>query len=363
MFDLDVVHQIALEMAPADWDRLRADRSGARYPATVVFDGQRLETIGVRQKGVSSRSMGTPGLSLKFDELVAGQRLHGLDRLVLDNSLEDASLLNKHLIYGLYRRAGLPAARLSYGVVTVNGRFLGVYLVKEAIDREFLACAFGREHRRGNLYEGQETDFATDPMRVELKHEQEEGRRRDDLLALAALLSAPPASDFPARLATLVDVDQVLTAYAIEAVMANIDNYHYNSNNYYLYANPRDGRFVLIPHGADHLFDINDHGGIRLNATFDPYRLPADPPFWHAGRLAVRLREHPALDARFRQAVTRVARELWNRQRLEAEVTRIETLLHRSPLITDLRSFDAFLPLVRELIANRTTFLQSHVKP
>lgn len=351
VFDPSVLHRIDIEVDAAYLDALEHDRDD-RVPCTFTFDGVTIADAAIRQKGgIGSVSTlaDKPAFSVKFDELVAGQELHGLDKLVLNNAVQDDSLLHEHLGYDVYRRAGIPAHRTSFGVVTLNGFTYGIYVINEAVDRQFLGRNFGRDHRFGNLYEAACcADFATNPDAVELKHEVDENRSRDDLRALAALVVDTPDAELEAALDGAIDLDGFLTGLAIDAAFIHWDSYAYNTNNYYMFHNPADDRFVFLPHGMDQLL---------RGADFNPFpSLPGSTE--PVGVLARRVLAHPALYARWQAAMDRVMADAFDLDAMNARIDQAAATLRSAPdaderTLADLERFEAELERTRALLAER----------
>jgi hypothetical protein len=346
-FTLDVLHEVDITVDPVYWDALENDTEN-RIPCTFVFDGETLENVGIRKKGgigsVSSLN-DKPGFSLKFNEFVMGQRLGPVRRLILNNAIQDPTLLSEHLGYEIARRAGLAAPRTSHARVTLNQRTLGIYVVKEAINKDFLAPAFGNGD--GNLYEGPYgADFGTAPETLELKDELEEMRTRDDLFAFAAGFAAVPDTGLRDYLAARLDLPAFLTFYAVDAATNHWDGYAYNINNYYLYHRPSDDRFVPIHHGMDQLFQ---------DLGFDPQTFPN-------GSVTARLRSVPELDAEFRTALAAVAAS-WDVAALQARVDQAAVVIRSASGQTDERTqsdlavFEGFLEGVRGGVAQRRAVL------
>jgi hypothetical protein len=370
VLSLAVFHQIALEVSPADLPALLNDRTKT-VPCKIVYDGRELPLSTAHRKGLTSGSSTKPSLVVKFDEVNKKQNLGGLDKLVLNNAKQDPSFLNEHLAYEVYRLAGLPAPRTAHGVVTINGKTYGLYVVQEATDKQFLARWFTPAYRHGNLYEGGLRDFVADqtlgrwPNELDLKNEVEEQRTRDDIIALANVVKTAPDAEYEARLGQRLDFKAFLTAFAIDMILGNWDDYFYASNNYYLYNNPRDGRFVLIPHGADWLFSPRDSFPTsRPLATLDPFvplaslRAGVGP-----GRMAARVRAIPALEAKLRAEVARVIRQVWDVPKLRARLGRAEATIrgHKTSdarLLADVASFEKQLPVMRELLEARKLHMQ-----
>src|SRR6185369_9004699 len=124
---------------------------------TVTEAGVRYDDVAVRLKG----SVGSfrpiddkPSFTLDFARFHPGQKFHGLRRIYLNNSVEDASYCNEQIGSELFRGAGIPTPRVSRAVVALNGRRLGLYVLKEGFTEDFLSCYF--KNVGGNLYEPDE---------------------------------------------------------------------------------------------------------------------------------------------------------------------------------------------------------------
>src|SRR5260370_9148043 len=92
-----------------------------------------------------------PALTLNFDKFNEGQRFHGLDKIHLNNSVQDPTWMTETICSELFRDAGVPAARTSYARVELNGRDLGLYLLQEGMEKTFLRGYFSNPG--GNLYD------------------------------------------------------------------------------------------------------------------------------------------------------------------------------------------------------------------
>ena len=114
VYDPTVLHNIDIVIAVKDVPSVE-QRTDARVPCTFTYDGVTLRNVGIRQAGGTYhpyKPIGNkPSLSLEFDALVPGQELFGLERMVLKNELQDLSLVNEHMTYEVFRRAGLAACR------------------------------------------------------------------------------------------------------------------------------------------------------------------------------------------------------------------------------------------------------------
>ena len=350
IFDLGLLREINIVVDDMYLDALENDREN-RVPCTFTFDGETLVMTGIRQKGglgSSSTLDGKPGFSVKLNEFVAGQRLDGMEKILLNNAQEDPTFVSEHVGYEMHRRAALWAPRTSYGVVTLNGQVYGVYVIKEAISEDFLERNFGAANDTGNLYEGfyhpadqSLGDFVSHPEELDLKDEVEDMRTRDDVLALAAVVTGASDGEFEDMLGLRLDLDAYVTQLAMDSLLGYWDSYHYFLNNYYLYDNPADSRFVYVPQGMDQLQYSNFDDGA-----------------WPMGRLAQRIREIPALDARFTSEKSRILADVWDVAAIHTRIDQVGTLLHSTPrtddtVISDIASYDAYADSVKTSFAAR----------
>src|SRR5262249_41244018 len=120
-------------------------------PATIS-EGEAVYTnvlIRLRGSAGSFRPINDkPGLTIKIEK--GAPRLHGLKKFHLNNCAQDRTYLNEWLCDDLFRLAGVPSLRVTHALVEINGRFLGLYLLKESFDGDFLAQYF--HSTKGNLY-------------------------------------------------------------------------------------------------------------------------------------------------------------------------------------------------------------------
>jgi len=222
--------------------------------ALVTIGSNRFDNVGIHLKGAagSTRDFSDkPALTLNFDKFSPGQTCFGLDKLHLNNSVQDPSYLNELVASELYRRAGVPTARATHVLVTLNGRDLGLYVLKEGYDSLFLRRNFpAGTNEPGNLYDG---GFLQD---VNQSLKRDAGKGPDDHRDLDALVKAADAtlSQRRGRLEATLDVDRFLTFLVGQTLTDDWDGYGRNRNNYRLYFSPPPGRAVFIPHGMDQLF-------------------------------------------------------------------------------------------------------------
>ena len=85
-----------------------------------------------------------PALTLNFDRFAPGQRFHGLTKLSLNNSVQDPTFVSEQLCRELFLKANCRAPRCT-ARVGLNGRDLGLYVLTEGWDKQFLKRTFKRQ--------------------------------------------------------------------------------------------------------------------------------------------------------------------------------------------------------------------------
>lgn len=162
LFDTSRVHTIDIVMN--DWDDFIETCVNEEYvAAAVVIDGESYKNVGIRAKGNSSLStvatMGSDRYSFKieFDQYDSAKSYYGLDKLSLNNLIQDTTYMKDYLTYRLMDSFGVDAPLCSYVYITVNGEDWGLYLAVEGVEEGFLQRNYGSNY--GNLYKPDSLGF------------------------------------------------------------------------------------------------------------------------------------------------------------------------------------------------------------
>ncbi len=230
----------------------RNDRS---YVRANLTDGANVfGDVAVHLKGMGSfRPFNEkPSIAVKFDRFVPRQRFHGLSKIMLNNASQDGTYLAEFMATRMFRDAGVPAARVGHAFVEVNGRPLGLYVVIEAMNKEFLRTFF--DDPNGNLYEAYLQDIGE-------KLDQDGGSdsSQADLQRLLSVCQLTDRAERWRRLPQVLDVDRYLSHLVVEMFTSHTDGYAMNRNNYRLYHDPKGDRFVFLAHGIDWGFAATTH--------------------------------------------------------------------------------------------------------
>ncbi len=259
VFNLDAVHAVDLTLAPGARRGLELEPY-TYVAAELVFDGVAFANVGVRLKGRlgSLRSLdGKAAFKIDFLEFGENTRLEGLERINLNNMVQDCAKVHEYAAYGVHRMLGTPAPRVAYATVTVNGEDFGLYSLVEDYDDVFLEKNFA--DASGNLYDG---DYALWPDGSYTLVDFTDGGQNlftlDEgvdvgLADVAAVTGAVRAGGaFEGGLGDLVDLEQHAAFLAVNAWTGHSDSYTYFSNNYRVYFDPaRGGRAVFLPWDPD----------------------------------------------------------------------------------------------------------------
>lgn len=245
------IQRIDITLPKPQWDAL--NRENRKYVRASVKVGDRTyPDVGIHLKGAagSFRPLDqNPALTLNFDKFVEGQEFHGLDKIHLNNSVQDSTMMTEYICAELFRRAGIPCPRVTHARVILNGRNLGVYVVKEGFDKFFLKQNF--KDAKGNLYDGGFLREITDDLQ---KTSGPNPNDRSDLKALAEAANEGDLARRVERLGTLLELDRFITYNAMDVMIWNWDGYGMKRNNYRIYHDPGTGRMTFLTTGMDQMF-------------------------------------------------------------------------------------------------------------
>lgn len=246
------VSDLRLVIAPEDVEKLRAD-ARVYVPFVLFENGREAARGGVKLKGAAGSFRefdDRPAFTLKLDKFGGKATFHGLEKLHLNNSVQDESLLCEWLCSEIFRGAGCPAPRVSHARVTVNDRDLGFYVLKEGFDRAFIARNFAR--KTGNLYDG---GFCQD-IDAELELDLPGGdKERADLKRLVAACQEEDLEKRWAAIEKELEVPAFIRFMALELMVGHWDGYCGNVNNYRVYfESGAGGKAQFLPHGMDQVF-------------------------------------------------------------------------------------------------------------
>ena len=239
----------AIELSPASLQSLRV-KPRQYVPAIVRVQDTVFKNVGVHLKGSATFQPvdQRPSLTLdfgRFSEVQLRPR-----KIHLNNSLDDLTTVKEPLASEVFRQAGLPVPRMAHTAVFLNGRALGVYVLKEGYTEEFADDHFGPGG--GHFYDTEQGHDVDLPMKRHFGRGAEDGQ--PDLQRLARAAREPDLEKRWLQLRQALDMDRFLKFMALEIMLGHWDGYCLARNNFRIYSDPTRERLVFLPTGLDQVF-------------------------------------------------------------------------------------------------------------
>lgn len=155
LFDTSKVHTVNIIMD--DWDSFVENCQSEEYAeCTVVIDNEAYKNVAIRGKGntsltqVASYGNNRYSFKIEFDHYDSSNTYYGLDKLCLNNIIQDNTYMKDYLCYQMMNEMGVASPLCSYVYITVNGEDWGLYLAVEGVEESFLQRNYGKDY--GSLY-------------------------------------------------------------------------------------------------------------------------------------------------------------------------------------------------------------------
>ena len=279
-YDGTALHDIQLTMKPDDWETLKANYMlDDYYRADFQWRGVKVPMIGVRSRGAGSRTANKPSLRLDFNRYLEDQKFLQLSAMILANAVQDPAMLNRRLSMAVFAVMELPAPRVVHARLFVNGEYIGLYEVVEAVEKAFLARAFGwdstgRKRRDGGyLFEYKwEGDYDWSYFGYDLERYVRLFEAKTHELEAPSVLYGPidemlraineaDDRDFEGEVGEYLYLLVFIRHLAVERFISDIDGFlgDWGPNNFYIYRFEGRKLSAVIPWDKDSTFyDLND---------------------------------------------------------------------------------------------------------
>lgn len=265
LFDKNEIMTVDILMSDEEWEEMLENAAAEEYyRCDVTVNGVTYYNVGIRPKGNTSLSQIVAddttdrySFKLEFDHYDSTQTCMGLDKLVLNNMMSDATYRKEYLAYDIMDYLGVETSLYSYASVSRNGENWGLYFALEAMEESYAERVFGSAY--GELYKpeslnmggggggSQGSDLAyiddeIDSYSVIFDAAVFNPSDKDKERVIEALKNLSEGTD----LEKYIDVDSMLRYIASNTFLINDDSYFGTMlHNYYLYE--EDGRLTMLP--------------------------------------------------------------------------------------------------------------------
>ena len=300
--------------------------------------------IGFRLRGHTSLFSAKKSFKVSFNTFNSGGSYHGVEKMNLNGEHNDPSIMRAKLAWDMLAELGLPSCRTSHVELYLDGIYAGLYLNVEHIDEEYVKKRFGPSE--GNLYKclwganltwqgSQEStyqnmggDFPTYDLKTNLQ--------RDDysrFVHFVDVLNNWSTDAFACEIHRIFNVDDYLKIAAFEILIGHWDGYIVNNNNYYLYENPRSGRFEYLVYDPDNTMGIDWFGINWTQRNIYNWQMDQRP-------LYTRLMNIPEYRQQFSAYVQQISEDYFNEEGIIAHAQEVMTLITPFALADEIRTYD-----------------------
>jgi len=286
IYDDETIAKIKIYTSPEVLEYLYSNvESDSLHIATVIYQNsyinETIDSVGLRLRGNTSRTALKKSFKLDFNEFIKGRKFYNVEKLNLNGEHNDPSIIRSKISWDFFRKIGVVAPRATYSEVYINDVYYGLYISVEHIDDEFLEKNFA--DNSGNLwkctwpadlkYRGSNPQdyypWIDDERPYELKTNTDE-YDFSQLARLITIINQTPDEYFQDSLESVIDVKEILQYFATNKLLGSWDDYWFLRNNFYLYHNPSENKFHIIPYDYDNSFGIDFDFGYDW-ANINPY--------------------------------------------------------------------------------------------
>ena len=341
------IPKIQIDLESSEYNKLRRDPR--QYALCTIREGDTVYTnVSIKLKGSvgSFRQINDqPSFTINFDKLAEGQTFHGLKKIHLNASIQDRSFLEEKISRELFDAAGVPVPRAGHAVVTLNNREMGVYVLVEGVNKQFLKRYF--DDAGGNVYDGHSGSEVDRGMPT---NSGDNPRDKSRLLALGKAAHEPDLAVRLLKLEETLDIDRFLSFMAMEMILWHWDGYTMHRNNFRVFHDRTKDRMVFIPQGMDQM--LNNTGSSVIPQP--------------GGLVAQAVLEIPELRQRYRARVAEIATNIFHPEVIASRIYEVSTKVQAALAGVDpdmASAHAAQADALRRRVRQRADYLERFLSP
>ncbi|UZO79772.1 CotH kinase family protein [Aquimarina sp. ERC-38] len=325
--------------------------------AELKIDGTTLDTIGVRYKGNSTFEFADVinkyAIKLDINEFVKGQKYDGINKINLNNNLLDPSGLRAKLSFDIMKRMNIISPRVAYAKVTVNGSYRGLYTMVEQIDKTFVKSSNFDPDNTGYLHKSfgftvgdlspsdNGRDLSDESLLLNIPLKTKKSTKNYQPIR-NFVLAARNATDeeFANDINNTFDLDSFIKQQALNMILSDRDHYCTANVNFYMYQNPLDNKWYMIPWDYDLAFAAISGSLITEIANY--------PLFYKEYcYLTQRMMNIPSLKTKYREALCEIINtgmdSTWINNRITTLGNLIGAEIENDPYFWDISDYNFYL--------------------
>ncbi len=325
-----------------------------RIPAKLTLNGVEYDSVGVRYKGNSTfclpNDVSNPKVPYNIDMnyFLEEQQLLEYNKMKLANAWMDPTFVKQIVGSNIYRRY-LPTGESNLVRLYAQGNYVGLYVNDESINKQFLKKHF--DEKSGPLFKCDNIDRFCDTanapsamppnlyyagLDTTLYYDSYDMKSDAGWTELVELIKTI-ALDWE-NIDSILNVDRVLWAFAVNQVLLNLDCYNtYYIHNYYLYQT-KDGLFQMIPWDLDNNFTGAIMGFDFWNPSnvyeYDPYfigpSLGGSTQPWDERPLLYKLLNDPHYRKIYTAHINTIIEESLDTTAIRANINNLQSLAYNA---------------------------------
>lgn len=373
LYDISQIKTIYLDFEQPNWWQQLTNNyySRADIPATLTYEGETYEAVGVHFRGFTSymniRNSQKKSFNISLDFENTDQRLLGYKTLNLNNCYEDPSFMREAL-YSHLAGMNTPLFKVNFVKLVINGENWGIYSNVQQLNRDFynewftenkganwraeMTGGFGFTFGEGYCslnYLGM--DSTSYKKYYNLKSSKIE-HPWEKLVDGCVYLNLSPTEDLYDSLQHYLDVDRSLWHIANEIAFTDEDGYvNKGGSDYFVYYDKATDRITPIDYDANSTFLIKE-------VNLSPYHRENNSKY----PLINKLFSNPELKQRYTAHLRTIIKNCFDEEYTNSVIDRFadliasEVKLDTKKLYTD-NQFEKSVAELKTFIKNRKSFL------